>query len=63
VGWIRAMFNAIDTDDDGYITVAEMRDYANRLKLPRHFMHDFELYAAGADTRPLFGSTYALSVG
>ena len=38
---------AIDTDDDGHITVAEMRAYANKLKLPRHFMHDFELYAVG----------------
>lgn len=47
VGWIRALFNQIDTDDDGRITVAEMRAYANKLKLPRHFMHDFELYAVG----------------
>ena len=48
--WIRALFNQIDTDADGHITVSEMRAYAKKLNLPRHFMHDFELFAVGHPT-------------
>lgn len=47
VGWIRALFNQIDTDEDGHITVTEMRAFAEKLNLPRNFMHEFELYAVG----------------
>ena len=40
-GWIRAMFNQMDTNGDGKISLNEMKAYAERMNLDKGYVKDF----------------------
>ena len=40
-GWIRAMFNQMDTNGDGKISLNEMKAYAEKMNLDRGYVQDF----------------------
>ena len=43
-GWIRAMFNQMDTNGDGKISLNEMKSYAEKMNLDRGYVKDFSEY-------------------
>ena len=43
-GWIRAMFNQMDTNGDGKISLNEMKAYAEKMNLDRGYVKDFSEY-------------------
>jgi cation transporter-like permease len=40
-GWIRAMFNQMDVDRDGKISMNELKEYAERMNLDKGYVKDF----------------------
>ena len=43
-GWIRAMFNQMDTNGDGKISLNEIKAYAEKMNLDRGYVKDFSEY-------------------
>jgi len=45
-GWVKAMFDSMDDDNDGRVTINELRTFAATMKMPKVYMEDFLHYVA-----------------
>ncbi|KAK3279047.1 hypothetical protein CYMTET_13050 [Cymbomonas tetramitiformis] len=51
VGWVKAMFDRMDHDRDGIVTLSELSEFAEKWNLPTVYVQDFLRYADRSKNR------------
>eukprot|EP00241_Pyramimonas_parkeae_P001478 CAMPEP_0114237800 /NCGR_PEP_ID=MMETSP0058-20121206/7584_1 /TAXON_ID=36894 /ORGANISM="Pyramimonas parkeae, CCMP726" /LENGTH=470 /DNA_ID=CAMNT_0001349867 /DNA_START=108 /DNA_END=1523 /DNA_ORIENTATION=+ len=61
-GWVKAMFDSMDEDKDGMVTIDELHKFATNMQLPEMYFKDFARITAQRENRTVYFQDFITTI-